>query len=108
MKAMVILYSRRSGKVVARTEDARFTTFELLAPYEIGYGDIISHRDFLQVGIQRYRNATNRQAMVVNVHNIGTTIGEIEEQGFLLRLISRWWEKRRNSANRPVAQDKSS
>jgi hypothetical protein len=108
MKAMVILNNRHGGKVVVRTEDIRFITFEPLAPYEISFGDIISHPDFLKMGIQKYRSMTNRQSMVVKVQNIGNSFSETEEPGFLLRFISQWWKKRHNSDSRPTAQDKSS
>jgi hypothetical protein len=107
MKAMVVLNNRSSGKVVARTEDVRFVTFEPLDLYEIGYGDILSHRDFLQTGVQKYRNSTNRQYMMVNVNSIGSTIGDIGEQGFFLRLVAQWWKKRRNSGNKPAVPDES-
>jgi hypothetical protein len=108
MKAIVILNNRRSGKVVARTEDVRFITFQPLAPYEISFGDIISHLDFLQVGIQKYRSITNRQSMAVNVQNIGSSFSETEEPGFLWQLISKWLKRHHYSDNRPVSQDKSS
>ena len=76
MKATVVLVNQNRGMVAAKNEDGAYSIFELLGPYEVEIGDVVSSVDFSSMGGETYHNITKNEDMDVYVQNL---VGNIEQ-----------------------------
>lgn len=83
MKAQIVLINPVRGMVAARLEDGSFAVFELsdFCTHEIG--DIVSAKDFTEMGSIEIRNETQRENFSAYMQNHVSTMDAARRRTFL-------------------------